>query len=777
MEKKQINELPKELPVEKRWTLIKAPPRTGKTHRSMEFLARNGNGVYVTNRHEIIQHALTIFRKYIPKGKTAVYLAGKDRCCNREGGVNCEHCKKYPKKFVAADDDSLSVSQAMGIAYALLDQHQILTPDLLMENTEVCPYFMLQIAEQAADFCFTIPFFLMNKDNIRGVKKNNRNLMIIDEDNVVSAFYPQGYEVMTFSHVGKSSISCSNEMGGVIRVCDAIEKLIKEKKRVPWVDKELLRMIGILNQINDLIGNFINTKKSDDVEDLLEAIRALEIKNSYTSEEKHEIQKKLVTYERDIEGGHDTNIYDIFAPLIHIGKISFVWVGNRPRSIYFVADREVLYEPEENYQHILIIGATESEMYIQDACGKNYLKESQIIEINEFKYSKNFVLIKLESDKKKTETKMFYRLMNELVQHNEEKDKTGDPVVPFLVLESSKLKQDSLQKHLKSGCIVSTNDSEIDQYFNWETGKANIFYSNSTLSRGLDLPFYDVIFADSLNFAVPYWNAMKEYWRQQGNTNKVFECNTIITKIIADEVTNSVLRCSPTMDYEFDPVYSPGILSTKEQDTKIIVIRNTDVTKILPNVMTHMREIQVIFPSDGNPDEMNSVLHKSLVAITKLPKKVSRAISLTIRDVSGLPVSHTPYVYILLRRWENKSLEITSLKGISLPDLDSFFDSINATEVNFQAQLLVDSGIRDYILADDGLKKNKKRSEKALIAVILARSKRGLDLTQVKLRKTLTNMVRAGMLRSIFENNIHYYRLPDKTLYGDPKDSSGNPVV
>ena len=197
IERKETNELPKELPVEKRWTLIKAPPRTGKTHRTMEYLARNGNGVYVTNRHEIINHALNIFRKYIPKGKTAVYLAGKDRCCNREGGVNCEHCLKYPKKFVGANDDSLSVSKAMTIAYTLLDQHRILTPDILMSNDKVCPYFMLQIAEQAADYCFTIPFFLMNKDNIRGVKKNSRNLLIIDEDNVVSSFYPQGYEIMT----------------------------------------------------------------------------------------------------------------------------------------------------------------------------------------------------------------------------------------------------------------------------------------------------------------------------------------------------------------------------------------------------------------------------------------------------------------------------------------------------------------------------------------------------------------------------------------------------
>ena len=110
-----------------------------------------------------------------------------------------------------------------------------------------------------------------------------------------------------------------------------------------------------------------------------------------------------------------------------------------------------------------------------------------------------------------------------------------------------------MNKHFKSRSITSTNDSESDQFFNWETGKANIFYSNSTLSRGLDIPFYDVIFADSLNFAVPYWTAMREYWRQQGDNNKVVECNAIIAKVISDEITNSVLRCSPTKDEEIEP--------------------------------------------------------------------------------------------------------------------------------------------------------------------------------------------------------------------------------
>jgi hypothetical protein len=772
--KKEFDVLPQTVPDSHRWTLIKAPPRLGKTDRSMLWLAQNGNGVYCTNRHEIINHAMNIFQKYIPKGKTAVYLAGKDKCCNREGGVNCQNCPKCPHPFVGSDENLLSMGKAINTAYELLDEYRVLTPDLLMPIKNVCPYFMLMLAENAADYCFTIPFFLMNKDNIRGVKKANRNLLIIDEDPVCQVFYPQGYEIMSFSHVGRTSLVCSNAMISKIQTCDAIEKVISDKKRIPWVDKELLRMINILNQIDGLVADFINKKHADDSEDLLEAIRAIDISNEYTSEQKHEIKKKLQEYEREIDGGRDSNIYDVFAPLIHVGKISFVWVGNRPKSLHFVADREILYIPEENYEHVVIIGATESEMYIKEACGKDYKKESQIIEINSFKYSKNFMIMKLESDKKKTETKMFYRLMNMLIQSNKDNEKGGNPVVPFLVLESSKMKQESLQKHLKSRCICSSDDTEIDQFFNWETGKANVFYSNSTLSRGLDIPFYDVIFADALNFAVPYWNAMKEYWKDQGNTNMVYECNVIITKIISDEVTNSVLRCSPTMDYEFDPINHPGIMSTKEDDVKIIVIRNADASKILPNVMQSMREMQIIFPSGGNIEELDSVLHQAHARLSAIPKKVSRAVNLSIRDQSAIPLSHRPYCILFLNKYQRSGKDIGGMSGIRLSKLDEFLESEEQIEAKFKANALVDPEIKDRVLKDPGLVKSGKRAEKSLISNLMRGSKGKINLTADKIKKALGIMVRASLLRSTFEDNVRYYRLPDKDLYGDPPSSTSS---
>ena len=212
----------------------------------------------------------------------------------------------------------------------------------------------------------------------------------------------------------------------------------------------------------------------------------------------------------------------------------------------------------------------------------------------------------------------------------------------------------------------------MDQFFNWETGKANIFYSNSTLSRGLDVPFYDIIFADALNFSVPYWTAMREYYKREGDTNAVFECNAIITKIISDEVTNSVLRCSPTMDVEIDPINEPGVMSTKETDVKVIVIRESDVSKILPNVRAQMRDHEVAFLSDDTIDKMNAKLKYNAQHLRILAKKVSRYSNLKNRDKmanSDLRI----YCEYLLRAYSKKSQVVSALKGLKVKELDSYF--------------------------------------------------------------------------------------------------------
>jgi len=779
IEREEITELPKTLPVSHqntlRWILVRAPPRLGKTHWSMEQMALNGNGVYCTNRHEIIHHAINIFQRYILRGKTAVYLAGKDRCCNREGGIDCHNCPKLPKKYVPAGEDGLTIEKATRQSFELLGKHVIMTPESLMDNTDICPYYTLMIAENAADYCFTIPFFLMNTDYIRGVKRK-RDMLIIDEDPVVGSFYPQGYELLSYAHRQGHAVNCSSDIESKMRITEALKKIIGEKKKKPRVDREILRMITLLEKIEVIIKTFFDNPNQENASNLVPTLSQIDLKNEYSVSDKSDIRRKLTEYEKEIDSGRDRNIYDIFSPLIHVAKIPFVEVGGRSKSIHFIADREVLFYPDESYKKIVLIGATESELYVREAAGKDFEKTTKIIEINKFKYASNFLIIKLSSEDKKTETRMMYRLMNMLNRYNEDKDREGSPTVPHLILESSKAKQDSVRKHFKSRSLDSTDDSEIDQFFNWETGKANVYYSNSTLSRGLDIPFYDLTFADSLNFAVPYWTAMREYARQQGDTSKVIECNAIIAKIISDEITNSVLRCSPTKDEEISPVDAPGLVSQKELDSKIIVIRGSDADKILPNLHSEIRELEYCASKDFTDEQLSQTLNPAFKILVSVPKKVSRRKNLESRNINDYPMSHLPHLARVAKEFKSKNRNPTYMvEGITISKLDDFLKKNALEDTRYQVACLINADIEKVVV--DSLSGNaRRRSEKSVIKLVIANAKKNSGITQAKIKETLARMSQISSIRSETKDGKRFYRLPDKTIYGDPKDGKGKIV-
>ena len=122
---------------------------------------------------------------------------------------------------------------------------------------------------------------------------------------------------------------------------------------------------------------------------------------------------------------------------------------------------------------------------------------------------------------------------------------------------------------------------------------------------------------------------MREYWRQQGDNNKVVECNAIIAKVISDEITNSVLRCSPTKDEEISPVDAPGVQSQKELDSKIIVIRGSDSDKILPNLHSDIREMPICASKEFTDEEMSrfSPFYPTSYPITDIVLKLYLAIN------------------------------------------------------------------------------------------------------------------------------------------------------
>lgn len=789
-----IEDLPEELP-DARYIVLQAPPRTGKTHWSVEQLTKAGTGVYTTNKHEIIRHAISIFER-TNKKKTAVYLVGKERACNcTTNRGECGTCPKRPHIHPGFDEhgrlrqDVLTVDRLRITANELLSQYRVLTPEKLMDNESICPYFVLLLAEYEADFCFTIPYFLTSDREIKRVKRSNRNLLVIDEDPVVTSFYPQEYEIASYAY-GRGSKNFTNTLGSYMSIIETIETKISEQKRKRQVDKEILRLCGLLHEINDKMDTVVDSTTVEGKRSFDDWIKKFDVTNTYDIIMKRDIEKRLKQFEQDMrEEDHEVEIFPIFAPLLYVADKSFVWIGNNQvKTLYFIADRQVLYTPPDFYKKILIIGATQAELYIQDICED--AKESKVITIDKFKYAENFVLILLKGATRKEESRMLYSLMFNFAHENA----ASNLISPALVLTSSKQKQQKLQNMLQSKCNVSTDQGESEQISMWLHSNINIFYSNSTLSRGLDIPQYSTLFVDSTKFAIPYFTSLLEHAQETGNLQMTKRAKAIISKITVDEVTNSVLRHSPTVD-------DPTAMFKKEDRIKIVVIRDRDVGSILSSVRTGMREITV------NTMENLNLAQKLL---TRLPDRFDKTtIPKTLAENS--PEHIIRYYCGTLDSKMTDEIKRKAPQDIVLKaNLVDILDSEQAHFPKNNAVSLVDPKIKAIVENHPSLRRGERVSYWALIKFISGRISRKKDLNMVeehakkpsgkmfgdltadkgkakrshctvipmenKIRKDLEHMVQGELLKDELDNGKKFYRLFSKLIFGEPKDSRGNEV-
>jgi hypothetical protein len=788
-------ELPDELP-DKRYIVLQAPPRTGKTHWSIKQLVKAKTGVYVTGKHEIIRHAIGIFES-LEKKKTAVYLVGKDRACNCNlNRGECSSCPKRPVIHPGFDDDHrlrqdvLTVSQLRQTANNLLMQHRVLTPEVLMDNDAICPYYVLLLAEYEADFCFTIPYFLTSDREIKRVKRNNRNLLVIDEDPVVTSFYPQEYEIASYSY-GRGNKNFTNALGMIMSTIEMIEKNIGEQKRKKQADKEILRLCGLLHEINNKMDAVVDTTTVDGKKEFDEWIKKFDVSNDYDEIMRQEIIKRLKALEQDLkEGEREVELFPMFAPLIYSADKSFVWIGGSPtKTLYFIPDRHVMYTPPGFYNKVLIIGATQSELYIQDICED--AKESEIITIDKFKYAENFVLLLLKGATRKEETRMLYSLLFRFAQENT----SSNFVSPALCLTSSKAKQQKLQNMLKSKCVISTDQGEQEQIMLWLYANINIFYSNSTLSRGLDIPQYSTLFVESVKFAIPYFTALLEHSQETGDLQMIKRAKAIISKITVDEVTNSVLRHSPTVD-------NPSESFKKEDRVKIVVIRDRDVSAILSQIRIGMHEMEV-----------NSIenLEFGCKLLQTIPDRFNRSsiCQILAQNSQENIVSH--YCGTFSSKNPHKNSNICPTNVVLKTSLKVVLEKELVCYPKNNSIALVDPKIKTIVEYNPGLKAGQRVGENALLNFISSHMPRKKDLNTVeqtvvnnkqikdnrgfdplvidkgrsrhavpmesKIKKNILNMVRGELLKEEIDKGKRFYRLFNKVLFGEPKDSNGNPVV
>jgi hypothetical protein len=235
-----VDELPDDLPPEN-IIVIKGPPRIGKTRKCVRYLIKAGNGNYITHRHTIIQHAIEDFRK--EGGQYAVWLEGKHRMgmC-RKNRPNCKDCEFCPH-------DKHSYMELKDTASRLLFEHEILTKDQV--PPDLCPYYVLKLAEESANYCFTVVNFI---EDIQ-----QRSLTVLDEDPTLAHFNPASVELFRFKKE-RNEYKLDNTLGKALEQIPSLRTAMSEKGRPREEDRALLWAFDTLVGLNEAINTTMSSK-------------------------------------------------------------------------------------------------------------------------------------------------------------------------------------------------------------------------------------------------------------------------------------------------------------------------------------------------------------------------------------------------------------------------------------------------------------------------------------------------------------------------------------
>lgn len=540
-----LNELPEDLPAEP-VTVIKGPPRIGKTHWAAKQLVKAGSGNYITHRHSIVGHAIEAFRK--EGGRNAVVLEGKYRLgmCRKER-PDCSHCEYCP-------NDKHSYMKLKTKAERLLFRYKILTKDQVA--LDLCPYYVLKLAEESANYCFTVVNFIGDLQQ--------RPLIVLDEDTTLAHFYPPSAELFRFK-LERNEFKIDNSLGKAIEQASQIGNTLNEKKRLREEDKALLWAFDTLGGLDQAINATVNGKADPNqcYQQMAKELASREC--NYPLEIKEKALKKLDDYPR-VDQSSEMYIRNFISAILYQYTKKPLYLissgGSGYSSVNLIGDASAPVidmswtDNAKAFGHkILIIGNTLAELF-----GKT-LGDAVVIEIPEFKYSKNFVVIPIDSGDEKSyrgEMKR-QRLKVKKIMKAVAGDPDDNTRRPIMALVGSKVHQERLMRSLGGIAHASQEEGETGQLWNYRGGYINILYQNSVVSRGLDVDQYNVMCVHDTDFNQPFWSAAKE----AGEEN----AEEILNSIMMDETTNSVLRISP-------------IRGRNEIQPKIVIIPREDLWKM-----------------------------------------------------------------------------------------------------------------------------------------------------------------------------------------------------
>jgi hypothetical protein len=533
--------------------LLKAPPRAGKTHSVVQEMTRYPRAAYISHSHSIVSHAIGIFNKLKQDHQTAVHLEGRERSClNKQG-----HCNSCPYSLHHTKGEGSFKESVKKV----LKEKGILTKDNVPAG--FCPYQFLIQASWYASHIFTVIDLMWQ---VRGV-----DLIVLDEDPTIAKYYPPSCVLMEISH-SYNGVYIRNNSGELKDNLQEYVEIVKKRseRKNPNRDPEyasayqiLLRALAILQQILDTIPRTDASLK--DTERILSTLERID----HSLPEGNKILAYTIAKEIESSKGRIGTLSVYITPILFpFEKSRYRWFGKNPRKLFMIANEEhMILPPPPPRSKLLIIGDTRAEIFI-----RNLGWEYRVVKVDNFPYSDQFLLISVKTPKERRKTSTMLSIARALNPNPNLPHR-----IPCLLLTGSKNEQEQVGRLLGGNTHMSRDETRVGQEWNFGAGHTNIFYANSTIARGIDIEFYNIMVVYNSNFANPYWETGIQIAKSENDEEGWRRATYVYNAIQCDETTNCILRISPTA-------------KNNDHRPRIVFISAEDLWKIKPNVAIDMNK-------------------------------------------------------------------------------------------------------------------------------------------------------------------------------------------
>lgn len=662
--------------------------------------------------HEILKQQYTRFIHQFPE-KTCVRLVGKrqESVCtyvNDQGEkYDCAHCLKMPRfntKETKKDGSSISRDDIVtwwemeAVAEKVVRRYKHVDPTTFTQEEfhklferdgkTYCPYYLLHFCEREVDYAFTTPYYTTVPDENESITSiQKRKVCIIDEDSSFRFYLPPDFAVAEY---GCSRGSRSVKSHLLERYADSIDRLKsyvmpvyekdengkvvhqKEKQRLKEHEKIIIGLINYVGTVMERINQFKDGNAEMKFNELVDALKEIPILPSDERESelycndaiKQRVLIEIDEYERTQGSESGFILRPLFETLLYpLMPNPYCITGKNPQTLYLVGDKEKIVREPLCAEEYILIGFSEADRFAKQLFPDP--TDRICYRIDSFPYKQNFTLVVVCGEDTKEQQKLTMSFIKKLI----EKNRSNAWKVPSMVLTSSQKQQEALVKRLPDGTTYACRKDEINTYLQkWCEGNAEIFYQNSTISRGIDIPWMDVLIVHGCSFAQPYPKAVID------NCKRALEC-------IWDDIDREKARLN-TLDSR-EPGYS---------DHSREIENSLDELRGLRSYMEDKKSQAESFQYSSLVDETtNSVLRPTPVN----GKRTEQAKFIIIQGREEM------YLKSELTR-DMREICITSEKEASAV-IDLIYDSV--TKVNSEAIMLKGTGhalteITDYTDAD-----------------------------------------------------------------------------